>query len=311
MNTIAETEEVVAPRTATRPSAIESVANRVNGSPPPVRGFSQQAKRIQELIARIESLPDASARRLLHECLQSLLGLYGDGLARVLQLVGNEGQDGEKVREALLQDKLVRGLLLVHGLHPDSLETRLRAALDKVRPYLKSHGGNVELIDLENDVAQLRLEGTCKSCPSSSVTLELAVRDALEESCPDLEGFEVEGVAPSDAPKMHLPAGAPQWTVIEGLGELQDGEIHSQDVANVPVMICKVRGILYAYRNRCPGCTSSFDRGTLATTTTVLACPAGHRFDVQHAGRCPDDTGLHLDPFPLLALNGAVKVSVR
>jgi Fe-S cluster biogenesis protein NfuA/nitrite reductase/ring-hydroxylating ferredoxin subunit len=309
MNTIAETEAVLAPRAATRPAAVDSALNRVNGSPHPVGDFNQQAKHIQELIARIESLPDASARRLLHECLQSLLGLYGDALARVLQLVDNEGRDGERVREALLQDKLVRGLLLVHGLHPDSLETRLHAALEKVRPYLKSHGGNVEVIDLENDVAQLRLEGTCKSCPSSSVTLELAVRNALEESCPDLARFEVEGVAPSAAPTMHLPAGAPQWTVIEGLGELQDGEIRSLDVARVPVLICKARNILYAYRNRCPGCASTFDRGTLATTT--LACPAGHRYDVQHAGRCSDDTGLFLDPFPLLALNGTVKVSVR
>ena len=225
MNTIAETEEVTAPRAAAKAPAVDSAPGRVNGSPHPVGDFNQQAKRIQELIGRIESLPEASARRLLHECLQSLLGLYGDGLARVLQLVGNEGRGGEKVREALLQDKLVRGLLLVHGLHPDSLETRLHGALDKVRPYLKSHGGNVELIDLEDDTALLRLEGTCKSCPSSSVTLELAVRNALEESCPDLAGFEVEGVAPADAPKMHLPAGAPQWTVIEGLGELQDGEV--------------------------------------------------------------------------------------
>jgi Fe-S cluster biogenesis protein NfuA/nitrite reductase/ring-hydroxylating ferredoxin subunit len=309
MNAIVETQEVAAPRAATRPPAVESALNRVNGAPHPVGDFNQQAKRIQELIARIESLPDASARRLLHECLQSLLGLYGDGLARVLQLVENEGRDGERAREALLQDKLVRGLLLVHGLHPESLETRLHAALDKVRPYLKSHGGDVELLDLENDVAQLRLEGACKSCPSSSVTLELAVRDALEESCPDLAGFEVEGVAPSDAPKMHLPAGAPQWTVIEGLGELQENEMRSLDVASVPVIVCKARGILYAYRNRCPGCASTLDRGTLARTT--LACPVGHRYDVQHAGRCLEDTSLHLDPFPLLALNGAVKVSVR
>jgi Fe-S cluster biogenesis protein NfuA/nitrite reductase/ring-hydroxylating ferredoxin subunit len=309
VNTIAESDEASAPRSATMAPAVDRAASHLNSSPRPVGDFNQQAKRIQELIARIESLPDPSARRLLHECLQSLLGLYGDGLARVLQLVDNEGRDGEKAREALLQDKLVRGLLLVHGLHPDSLETRLHAALDKVRPYLKSHGGNVELLDLDDDIAQLRLEGTCKSCPSSSVTLELAVRNALEESCPDLAGFEVEGVAPSDSPKMHLPAGAPQWTEIEGLGELQESEMRSLDVASVPVIICKARGILYAYRNRCPGCASTFDRGTLATTT--LACPAGHRYDVQHAGRCPDDASLHLDPFPLLALNGAVKVSVR
>jgi Fe-S cluster biogenesis protein NfuA len=148
------------------------------------------------LIERIESLPDASARRLIQECLQSLLELYGDGLARVMQLVGNAGAEGRQVRDDLLHDKLVRGLLLIHGLHPDSLETRLLAALDKVRPYIQGHGGNVELVALQDDVARLRLQGTCKSCPSSSVTLELAVRHAIQEACPDLAGFEVEGITP-------------------------------------------------------------------------------------------------------------------
>jgi Fe-S cluster biogenesis protein NfuA len=88
-------------------------------------------------------------------------------------------------------------LLLIHGLHPVSLEDRLLGALDKIRPYLQSHGGNVELLGFQNDVARLRLQGTCKTCPSSSLTLELAVRQVIEESCPDLAGFEVEPVTPA------------------------------------------------------------------------------------------------------------------
>jgi Fe-S cluster biogenesis protein NfuA len=153
-------------------------------------------KQIQKLIEQIEAFPDSNARELLHECLQNVLALYGDGLARVLQLVHNAGTDGEKVRDALIRDKLVRGLLLIHGLHPQSLEARLQEALGKIRPYLQSHGGNVELLALENDVAKLRLQGTCKTCPSSTITLELAVRQAIEAACPDLLGFEVEGVEP-------------------------------------------------------------------------------------------------------------------
>jgi Fe-S cluster biogenesis protein NfuA len=77
-------------------------------------------------------------------------------------------------------------------LHPVDLATRLQEALEKVRPYLESHGGNVELLGLEDGFARLSLRGACKTCPSSSVTLELAVRKALEEACPDLLGFNVE-----------------------------------------------------------------------------------------------------------------------
>ena len=67
-------------------------------------------------------------------------------------------------------------LLLVHGLHPYDVETRVARALDGVRPYLGSHGGDVELLGVTDDgVVRLRLLGSCDGCPSSSVTLKLAV----------------------------------------------------------------------------------------------------------------------------------------
>ena len=99
-----------------------------------------------------------------------------------------------------MHDQAVSGLLLIHGLHPVPLDTRLRGALEKVRPYMRSHGGNIELLSLENEVARVKLQGTCKSCPSSAVTLELAVRRAVEEACPDLVGFEVAAGANGENP---------------------------------------------------------------------------------------------------------------
>lgn len=151
------------------------------------------AKRLQELLEQIQSHPNPAARALLQDCLQSLLAFYGDGLARILRHVRDAGRPGEEILERLMHDHAVSGLLLIHGLHPVALETRLRGALEKVRPYMQSHGGNIELLGLENDVARVKLQGTCKSCPSSGVTLELAVRRAVDEACPDLLGFEVVG----------------------------------------------------------------------------------------------------------------------
>jgi Fe-S cluster biogenesis protein NfuA len=152
----------------------------------------EQGRRLQQLVQQAEQLHDPVARAIVHECLHSLLAFYGDGLARVLQVVQSSGTAGEHVYAELTEDPVVRGLLLIHGLHPLDLPTRLKQALDKVRPYMESHGGNVELLSLENDVARFRLQGACKTCPSSSVTMELALRRAIEEACPDLMGFEVE-----------------------------------------------------------------------------------------------------------------------
>jgi len=164
-------------------------------APLPIPGGERQASpeaRLQELVEQIQQLPDPTVRELAAECLQSVLELYGSGLARVLQLVQNAGDRGTTILDALLRDKLIRSLLLVHGLHPVALETRLHEALDKVRPYMQSHGGNVELLSLEEGVARLRFNGACKTCPSSTLTMELAIRSAIEEACPDLAGFELE-----------------------------------------------------------------------------------------------------------------------
>ena len=139
----------------------------------PLDELNREGKRIQELIERITEVPDPSSRQMLEDFLESLLRFYGQGLARILELVEEAGPEGRK-STTLINDGAVRGLLLIHGLHPVPLETRLRGALDKIRPYMESHGGNVELLSLEDDVARLRLQGHCKTCPSSAVTMELA-----------------------------------------------------------------------------------------------------------------------------------------
>lgn len=161
----------------------------------------QMAKRLQELIEDIRNQPDPGSRELLQDCLQSLLAFYGEGLSRVMQHLENAGAPGQGILAQMLQDSNVSGLLLIHGLHPVPLETRFHAALEKVRPYMQSHGGNIELLSLQDDVARVRLQGTCKSCPSSAITLELAVRKAVEDACPDLLGFEVENGAPEKVPE--------------------------------------------------------------------------------------------------------------
>ena len=96
------------------------------------------------------------------------------------------------MRDRLVDDGVVASLLLIHGLYPVSLEERVLEALDSVRPYMESHGGDVELLGIEDGVAKMRLVGHCEGCPASEATLELAIKKALEETAPDLEGLEVE-----------------------------------------------------------------------------------------------------------------------
>src|SRR5580704_13916306 len=190
-----------------------------NNAEEQLAAMNSHGGRIQQLLEQIEALPSPSTRELVHEFMEATLAFYGQGLGRMLQVVSESGPQGAKAYQRLINDKVVRGLLLIHDLHPADLESRLREALDHVRPYLQSHGGNVELISLTSERASLRLQGTCKSCASSAVTLELAIRHAIEEACPDLAGFEVDGVSREDeaAATVAQPVQRPKpnWIVLE------------------------------------------------------------------------------------------------
>jgi Fe-S cluster biogenesis protein NfuA len=148
------------------------------------------AERIEALLEEVEHLPDPSARDTALELVQGLLDLYGEGLARIVDHVA-ERDDGT-LADALAGDEIVAHLLLLHGLHPVPLERRVRTALAEVRPYLESHGGNVELLGIEEGVVRLRMQGSCSGCPSSTITLKLAIEEAIHKAAPDVGEIAAE-----------------------------------------------------------------------------------------------------------------------
>lgn len=168
-------------------------------------------ERVQELLGSLDEIADPFAQQRVQELIGAVLELYGAGLDRILGVVADAGEPGLPIRDALLDDGIVASLLLIHGLYPVPLEERVTQALDSVRPFLASHGGNVELISVEEGVARLQLQGSCNGCPSSAATLEHALREAIDAAAPDLLGLEVEGAVGLEdskddkAPGLSLP----------------------------------------------------------------------------------------------------------
>ena len=145
------------------------------------------------MLLEASSTGGAVQRQRAEELVGLVTDLYGNGLERVLHILDGMGRLDDDAVAALARDDLVSGLLLVHGLHPYPIEQRIEAALTRVRPYLGSHGGNVELIGVDDmGVVRLRLLGSCDGCPSSAVTLQLAVEGAVEDAAPEITGIEVE-----------------------------------------------------------------------------------------------------------------------
>jgi Fe-S cluster biogenesis protein NfuA/nitrite reductase/ring-hydroxylating ferredoxin subunit len=270
--------------------------------------------RVEEHLERLEALPDATAREIALDTVQALLELYGEGLERIVDAVGPQQT------QVLADDELVEHLLLLHGVHPVSVEQRVRDALEGVRPYLGSHGGDVELLAVEDGVAHVRMQGSCEGCPASAMTLKLAIEDAVLKAAPDVDRVEAAGggdVAPAASPLLQIevvrpaaPEGA--WAQAGSLPQLAGGGTLLKEVAGEPLLFLRLDdGTPYAYRPSCPACTASLEGAAL--DGAELACPAcGHRYDARRAGRCLDEPQLHLEPVPLLADEGGlVRVAVQ
>jgi nitrite reductase/ring-hydroxylating ferredoxin subunit len=180
-------------------------------------------------------------------------------------------------------------------------------------------------------VARIHLRGSCSDCSASAVTLELAIKQALEEAAPDLEGLEVEGVAahtaggpglpmvtgsPLTAPTgvelpvvMSAPAASPSWFEVDSVAGLIDGGLAAVNVAGCDLLVANVDGTLLAYRDRCASCGAPLHGGSLSAG--ALACPGCARtFFLPRAGRSIDDERVQLEPVPLLRGDGRVKVAL-
>ena len=154
------------------------------------------SERIEPLLEEVRSMASPPVWERVEEIVRSVVHLYGEGLKRIDEIASADGAAGERLRSQLAADDLVSSLLILHGLHPKDFETRVREALERVRPYLGSHGGDVEIVELSLDtgLVRLRMKGSCDGCPSSLLTVKLAVEAAIRESAPEASTIEVEGV---------------------------------------------------------------------------------------------------------------------
>ena len=153
--------------------------------PEPRREFTRRSERIEELVHRIESAGDQATRAVAQELLQALIELHGAAIERILEAIYAEPNGGE-VLEAVAEDELVSGVLSLHGIHPVPLDERVLGALESARPYLHSHGGDVELESVENGVVRVRLHGACGSCSSSTETMKRTIEDAIYDAAPEV-----------------------------------------------------------------------------------------------------------------------------
>jgi Fe-S cluster biogenesis protein NfuA/nitrite reductase/ring-hydroxylating ferredoxin subunit len=288
-------------------------------------------ERIQDLTAQIDGLSDMRARALAQDLVSAVIAMYGDGLRRIMDVITESREAGATILDQLSQDGAVASLLLIHDLFPISLDERVTEALDTVRPYMESHGGNVELVSLKDGVAKLVLQGSCNGCAASRATLELAIKQALDEHAPDLVGLEVQGVAePSGsgldgvalpmapeppAPAFELPVvqtgpsldstpeALSRWVPVTQSGRPDRDSLRGITVDGVGLLLADVNGTLLAYVDECASCGEPLDEADLSGGM-LRCCACETEFDLPRAGRAAGGEPLQLRPVPLLEAGG-------
>ena len=279
--------------------------------------------RIEGLLQELGTGADPRVREKAEELVRLLMELYGSALVRVLEIVDDTGS-ADAIFDRLAADDLVASLLVLHGLHPLNIETRIVHALDRVRPYLGSHGGDVKLLGVKDGVVHLRLEGSCHGCPSSTVTMKLAIEKAIEEAAPEVVRIEVEGTSSSVSAALFGNGAAPkskptatqnpeissgQWIALDKLPEFTAGSFAPTKLAGMSIVVCRVSENFYAYQDSCPSCGSGL--GGSALQENILTCSAcARRYDLCRAGQCLDMSELHLAPLPLLVETDGIKIAV-
>jgi nitrite reductase/ring-hydroxylating ferredoxin subunit/Fe-S cluster biogenesis protein NfuA len=257
----------------------------------------QELERMTGDIHRLETIVAgwADSYQLTTQALKAAIeALHQEALRRLIRALKDDPAAGAKLREAL-GDPVVYGVLLYHGLIREPLNARVEAALAEVRPMLKGHGGDVELVAIKPpDTVELRLIGSCHGCPASGQTLSEGIEKAIHAFCPEIvhvrqvsrgaAAAESVGGQPLYFISPFAANAAQGWIEICELNDIPEGGVLERGAGGVSVLLHRADGEVSCVENSCAHLGMPLEMGEIADG--VITCPY-HRFRYRLAtGEC-------------------------
>lgn len=300
-----------------------ATAQPVPGTEP---SFEELAKRVDEAAAVVADL-DGPARAAAEDLKTALEAVHRAGLVTIVRRMRGDDRAREVLFE-LVDEPEVRMLLSLHGIiRPDPV-TEANRVLQAVRPQLQSHGGDVDLVNVEDGVAYVRLSGACNGCSMSSVTLRNTVEEALVANVAPITKVEVLPSEPSPTliPLGEIGMGRPAgetseqqaergWVRTAPVADVADGKITpmslvSGDGTQHEVIVVLLDGRLSAYANACAHEGLPLDGAMIDSQAGTLTCPwHGFCYDAL-SGECMSAPGAQLEQLPLRVDEGHVWIRV-
>ncbi len=156
--------------------------------------FQAHAEQVERLVEQVSGLKDDDARSTALDLLQALMDLHGAGFTRIVELLG-ESEAGRKSLARLGEDTLVCGLMVLYGIHPVTLDDRIKNAVEKARPQVQKQGGKVELLEVSDGLVRVSISSTGNGCHSSPDALKQLVEQSIREAAPEVVEVVADGVA--------------------------------------------------------------------------------------------------------------------
>jgi len=156
--------------------------------------FQEKIRQLGQMVARLDQLPDGECRVVAKELVQLLMDLHGAGLERVLEVIFESGDQGQRIIDKLGQDPLAGSLLLLYSLHPDDMETRVQTAVERLRPRLRKLACTIDSVEVRDGAVRLTVTPSGHGCGSSLGEVRSLVEDVLYELAPDLTSLEIPGL---------------------------------------------------------------------------------------------------------------------
>ncbi len=239
--------------------------------------------------------------------------------AALTNLIKSLKQESMSALRHAVTDELVYAVLLYHELvkpPKPPLAQRIQTALEEIRPDLKSHNGDVELVAITSpDTVEVRLIGTCSSCPTSNLTLSQGVEQAIKNHCPEI----TKVVAVNSSPTVNnansgliSPFSAKitsTWIKVATIDQVPEFSVLAVQLAGTSLILHRQGVTVKSYRNACTHLGSPLEKGKVENG--IITCPA-HGFQYKlETGKCLTVPDVSLQSYPVKVKDDKVFVKLQ
>jgi Fe-S cluster biogenesis protein NfuA/nitrite reductase/ring-hydroxylating ferredoxin subunit len=267
------------------------------------------AKRVDSAVEAVQDLKGEARDKAL-AMKAAIEEFHKSALTLVIHLLKADPRGKELLFEMVDQPEIY-AMLSMHALIRPDLTSRVRRVIENVRPYMQSHGGDIELLEVSSDTVRLRLAGACNGCSQSAVTLRNGVEEALRESVPEIIHIDVVPNEPAAAlisVESLLHGSQKGWIAGPAAEVLEDAKPFRMEGENGGILLLRMGNQIQAFRNACAHMGLPLEGGMVDREAGTITCPwHGFRFDCR-TGECLTAPHAQLESVPLRIEAGVIHV---